>query len=576
MLLFKARPRKDPSLSSALTASQRRMMRTLREAREATQRQLQAQQAEIMRLLLHAPVTQILRAVPTDAWLDIQGEIGVELQAELIDSGRRVRLPPIQKATVTYRFDDARPEAAAWAAKEAGTLIQDITNDQLSFVRDVVSHASMGEMTPVQAAQVFREMQDGMGLTTQQSGWVENFRQQRITEGMERGLSYEQAEQGSAKATKRYADRIYRYRTETIARTEIMRASNEGRNQAWQQGIEGGWIAPDSLKKWSVEIDGRECSICRPLGDLDPIPINASFPSGDPPVHPNCRCTVVLTDEVPSDLLSMTDDELEAEISRLLGERTQGPGAGVIYDEMPFRLAPTEEAISAQPTFDKRAKTFEALGVDPGIAEDMLREGIRTAANDDIIVFVKAEALAGIAQDGRFRTIDELQSRSPGYQGARDRVEGAFGVPPDAPASDKPIYGAISNHKRASSYGPFGFVVKPRVKGRATMAGGDTFEGQVPVPVTSVLSGDASLDDMSRAIKKRSTDTLALDIAAGRAMPEDVIYGDYWETQIYGGLRLDDIDEIRVDRRHGLTDDERTILQQFEARGIRIAYDATY
>lgn len=378
MLAFKARPRKDPALTAQLSPSQRRMMRTLREAREATQRALRGKQGDVIRLLLHAPVTQIVRAVPTDAWINVQAEIQAELQAELIDAGRRVKLPPIQKATIAYRFDDARPEAAAWAAKEAGTLIQNITNDQLAFVRDVVSRASMGEFTPMQAAQVFRQMEDGMGLTVQQSEWVENFRQRRITDEMARGRTYEDAEARSAKATQRYADRVYRYRTETIARTEIMRASNEGRNQAWQQGIEGGWIAPDSLKKWSVELDGRECSICRPLGDLPPIPINASFPMGDPPVHPNCRCTVVLTDEIPADLLSMTDEELEAEIDRLLSGRTDGdqgmtpamPPGGSVPDESVRELTDYEWEEDVD-------EWLEEVGVDLGPRASLDREAWR-------------------------------------------------------------------------------------------------------------------------------------------------------------------------------------------------------
>lgn len=378
MLVFKARPRKDPSLSSKLTPSQRRMMRTLREAREATQRALRAEQSEIIRLLLHAPTNQIIRAVPMGAWIDVQAELRAELQAELLDSGRRVKLPPIQKATINYKFDDARPEAAAWASKEAGVLIQDITQDQLNFVRDVVSRAEMGEFTPVEAARVFRQMEDGMGLTVQQSEWVENFRQQRITEGMSRGLSYEAAEVQSRKGTARYADRIYRYRTETIARTEIMRASNEGRNQAWAQGIEGGWIRPDTLKKWSVEKDGRECSICRPLGDLDPIPINASFPQGDPPVHPNCRCTVQLTDEIPQDLLDMTDDELEAEIDRLLDQRMEDEMLALVGEPRAGLLGPSvpDEAVNEIVDYEWEEDVDEwldAVGVDPGPDRSMDR-----------------------------------------------------------------------------------------------------------------------------------------------------------------------------------------------------------
>lgn len=564
MLAFKARPRKDPALSAQLSPSQRRMMRTLREAREATQRALRGKQGDVIRLLLHAPVTQIVRAVPTDAWINMQAEIQAELQAELIDAGRRVKLPPIQKATIAYRFDDARPEAAAWAAKEAGTLIQNITNDQLAFVRDVVSRASMGEFTPMQAAQVFRQMEDGMGLTVQQSEWVENFRQRRITDEMARGRTYEEAEARSAKSTQRYADRVYRYRTETIARTEIMRASNEGRNQAWQQGIEGGWIAPDSLKKWSVELDGRECSICRPLGDLPPIPINASFPSGDPPVHPNCRCTVVLTDEIPADLLSMTDDELEAEISRLLDERIQAPTAGL---GMPFIMNPPNYQRETM-SFAEGDALFEGKA-DPGYLASHLRRRFGEVVEQDVVVYISGDRLAGVVESGAIKNVFEVGNRAPGYMNTRMRVETDFGVPEDVPPRDRPVYGAIGGYKSAEAYGDFEFILKDDVKRRATFSVGDTFGGVTPVSAESVRRGTASLDDLARATPGSQIGSLRNFLDVEEVDYEIGEFG-YWEAQVYGGVTLDDVSAVRVNPRHTLIDEDRRLLTMLKEKGVDV------
>lgn len=87
-------------------------------------------------------------------------------------------------------------------------------------------------------------------------------------------------------------------RAETIARTETMRASNEGQSQAWDQAVEVGILTGDEKQVWIVTPDDRLCPICEPM-DGETAPLDGSFNvDGDdidgPPAHPNCRCTVAL------------------------------------------------------------------------------------------------------------------------------------------------------------------------------------------------------------------------------------------------------------------------------------------
>lgn len=318
MLVFKARPRRDPAARPTLTPSERRVMQLMARARKEVQADIKSRQGEFLNSLMHQPAGKTARMIATQPWFDLQGELQEELTVEVMDGGRRVKLEPIEKATIRFRFDAPRQEAARWAAKEAGLMIRDITEDQLRFVQELVSQAELGQYTPASAARVLREMENGIGLTTQQSQWVANFESRRITDLMDQGFGYEAAVARSQAATERYADRIYRYRTETIARTEILRASNEGRNLAWQQGIDEGFINPQQEKEWSVNVDDRLCDICAPL-DGQRVLVTADFPWGDPPIHPNCRCTVLLTDDIPEDLAAMSLDELETEIDTLLG-----------------------------------------------------------------------------------------------------------------------------------------------------------------------------------------------------------------------------------------------------------------
>jgi len=80
-------------------------------------------------------------------------------------------------------------------------------------------------------------------------------------------------------------------RSEMIARTETIRSSNAGAQEAWEQaGVE--------LKQWYATIDGRQCEECAALYEetkAEPIEIWETFAAGVsyPPAHPNCRCTIL-------------------------------------------------------------------------------------------------------------------------------------------------------------------------------------------------------------------------------------------------------------------------------------------
>ena len=312
MLIFKARPRKSPNLSETITPSQRRIMNLIGSAMDEVRAQVVRDEKKITDALLHDPIDKVVNIVSPDPWLESQGRLETELRDEVVDAGRRVKLPSMTKATLTYSFDADRPEAGAWAAKESGNLIREIVDEQRAMVREYVERSTAGEFTVTQTA---RGLRDVVGLTNQQSGWVENFRNREILDQMNRGNSFDEAYQLSEKRTAAYQKRIHKYRTETIARTETIRASSEGRQQAWDQGLEQGFISQFAKKKWLAESDA--CDICGPLGGMDPIPIKSSFPVGEPPAHPNCRCDVLLIDD-PDEYEAMSDEDLDAIVDEAL------------------------------------------------------------------------------------------------------------------------------------------------------------------------------------------------------------------------------------------------------------------
>lgn len=81
-------------------------------------------------------------------------------------------------------------------------------------------------------------------------------------------------------------------RAMTIARTELAMADTKGTIAGWRaSGLVAG-------KEW-LTAPGC-CDFCQTLnGQI--VELETDFPAGDPPVHPNCRCTLlsVLEDELP-------------------------------------------------------------------------------------------------------------------------------------------------------------------------------------------------------------------------------------------------------------------------------------
>ena len=88
-------------------------------------------------------------------------------------------------------------------------------------------------------------------------------------------------------------------RAETIARTEVMKAANEGQLSAWTQAEEEGLLTGNEQKEWITTPDDRLCPICEPMDGVT-VPLDEDFDvDGDqidgPPAHPNCRCTLGLS-----------------------------------------------------------------------------------------------------------------------------------------------------------------------------------------------------------------------------------------------------------------------------------------
>lgn len=86
--------------------------------------------------------------------------------------------------------------------------------------------------------------------------------------------------------------RRYRYWAERLAVTETVNAYNETALIGMDELEEHD---PGYFRRWDAAVDGRTCPYCRQYDDLV-VPLDKSFPGGidHPPLHPRCRCAVVV------------------------------------------------------------------------------------------------------------------------------------------------------------------------------------------------------------------------------------------------------------------------------------------
>jgi SPP1 gp7 family putative phage head morphogenesis protein len=149
-----------------------------------------------------------------------------------------------------FKFDATSPDALAWAKAHAGETIDDMNASTVEDIRNLVADA-------------FEQQFDVDELADKIADLIGDDE-----------------------------------RAEMVARTESMRAANEGQMQAWDQATEAGVLTGDEKKEWIVTPDDRLCPICEPL-DGEQTGLDDTFKvDGDeidgPPAHPRCRCTIAL------------------------------------------------------------------------------------------------------------------------------------------------------------------------------------------------------------------------------------------------------------------------------------------
>lgn len=293
------------------------------------------------------------------------GPVGKELAAATIAgaalSASGIAVPITE---VRFTFNELNPAIVNFMQRYQLGLIRQINENTKAGVKQVLNDALIRGTNPKQAAV---DVQQIIGLTDKQAQAVINFRRQLqaihangaagwgLGEKIDRvngSQVFKPDENGNPKdgilnrrlrdfrfdgQLKRaiadgkpltqaqidkmvdaYSRKYLKFRAQTIARTESMRAVNAGARQAWVQAISDGKVNQDLVRRtWIVSADERLCQWCAAVPKMNPkrgVKFDAPYktPLGDVmygPLHPSCRCREWIQLYEPQQLEGEADDD---------------------------------------------------------------------------------------------------------------------------------------------------------------------------------------------------------------------------------------------------------------------------
>lgn len=216
------------------------------------------------------------------------------------------------------RFDPIGIEAIDWTNAHSAELVVEITQETMTGIRDVIATGiQAGKSMPA----IAKELRPIVGLNSQYAGAVGKLHTNLIEQGVTAQKAAAQAE--------RYAGRLHRRRTTTIARTETAFSLSEGQRQGYgQMGVE-------NLER--VE-DPACCDIC---AEYNGKIYSVKEAEGVLPEHPNCEGTWVMSGKVKSptdyaDELSNHAKKYEPGITRSM--KRIASDTGTTLNKLEFRL----------------------------------------------------------------------------------------------------------------------------------------------------------------------------------------------------------------------------------------------
>jgi len=270
-------------------------------------------QAEVQRLLEAGHVFDLEDRIP---WADVFAMPVAKSMGD--DTAERFLATMVDAAAAPELFTIVNPYAVAAARQQAADLVVAVRDSTRKAVRHIVTSSVRGRYTPAQAARLIANV---VGLDPRRAQALANYEaaMRQVVEGRasrstlrRAGMRLPDTRRGVDHAVSRYSSRLLRDRAETIARTEVMRAANRGLQESWAEAARRGLMDVNVVRReWVVTYDDRTCEACAPMGGQvvgfdapfvsslrrvggEDVPVPAPTTTVTPPLHPRCRCTMIL------------------------------------------------------------------------------------------------------------------------------------------------------------------------------------------------------------------------------------------------------------------------------------------
>lgn len=192
----------------------------------------------------------------------------------------------------------------AWADRYTSEVIDDLGKTNAVVIQQALPNWLSARLPAVAMAQRAREL---YGLDPRSAAALTSYAGSDAKKKDVRGL----------------VDRYLEHRATVIGNVHTFTALNSGRQMLLSEGIAQGFLKRNMRKVWVTAIDERVCEICGPMDGVA-VPILGAFtvsypdPKTErgtkrraaklvvPPVHPNCRCTIVTEDKFRAGIITRT------------------------------------------------------------------------------------------------------------------------------------------------------------------------------------------------------------------------------------------------------------------------------
>lgn len=311
-------------MANAFVASWTRARRRITDEMVAQAMRSPSGMADLFAVLEEVPVLKQTALPPYDWSADPAVNAYARISSRTA-TGTLERVPgmaPETRATLSARLDVSSPFMRRAAQTMTAEQVTRVNEQTKRTIRQITYQAQRDGTPPDEVARRIRRV---VGLTPGQARAVGNYRDglgkvmagemdpdsigpRRYKNGKWQGrwtladkpppgLTSRKADQ----LADRYSNRLLDHRARTIARTESIRAANYGQQLTWQEMGYRRALPSTFARQWLTHEDERTCPWCLAMdgqivaltGQFRGVVGRNTVHTLTPPLHPNCRCSLV-------------------------------------------------------------------------------------------------------------------------------------------------------------------------------------------------------------------------------------------------------------------------------------------